>query len=74
MLILVNVAATTHTISIWLGVALAVFRFVQMRTTSSGNHDANWNKIDSEFSISVEFILIWLFLNSPSFPCSELLK
>lgn len=36
MLILVNLAATTHTISIWLGVALAVFRFVQMRTTSSG--------------------------------------
>lgn len=36
MLILVNLAATTHTISIWLGVAIAVFRFLQLRTTASG--------------------------------------
>lgn len=36
MLFLINFAATTHTISIWLGVSLAVFRFVQLRSTSKG--------------------------------------
>ena len=36
MLISVNLAATTHTISIWLGVSIAVFRFVQLRSTSKG--------------------------------------
>lgn len=32
MLIMINLTATTHTVSIWLGVSLAVFRFIQMRT------------------------------------------
>lgn len=36
MLVLVNLAATTHTISIWLGVSLAVFRFTQLRNTAKG--------------------------------------
>lgn len=36
MLFLINFAATTHTISIWLGVSLAVFRFVQLRSTRKG--------------------------------------
>ncbi|KAL4221081.1 G-protein coupled receptor [Mactra antiquata] len=36
MLFLINFAATTHTISIWLGVALAVFRYVQLRSTTKG--------------------------------------
>ncbi|XP_046564554.1 G-protein coupled receptor dmsr-1-like [Haliotis rubra] len=36
MLFLINITATTHTISNWLGVSLAVFRFVQMRSTSRG--------------------------------------
>ena len=36
MLLMVNFAATTHTISIWIGVALAAVRFVQMRSTSRG--------------------------------------
>lgn len=36
MLFLINFAATTHTISIWLGVSLAVFRFVQLRSTAKG--------------------------------------
>ena len=36
MLFLINFAATTHTISIWLGVSLAVFRFIQLRSTSKG--------------------------------------
>lgn len=36
MLFLINFAATTHTVSIWLGVSLAVFRFVQLRSTSKG--------------------------------------
>lgn len=35
-LFLINFAATTHTISIWLGVSLAVFRFVQLRSTAKG--------------------------------------
>lgn len=35
-LFLINFAATTHTISIWLGVALAVFRYVQLRSTTKG--------------------------------------
>jgi len=36
MLICVNLSVTTHTISIWLGVCLSVFRFMQMRSTSKG--------------------------------------
>jgi hypothetical protein len=36
MLFLINFAATTHTISIWLGVSLAVFRFLQLRSTAKG--------------------------------------
>ncbi|KAK3105779.1 hypothetical protein FSP39_005528 [Pinctada imbricata] len=36
MLISVNLAATTHTISIWLGVSIAVFRFLQLRSTAKG--------------------------------------
>ena len=36
MLFLINFAATTHTISNWLGVSLAVFRFVQLRSTAKG--------------------------------------
>ena len=36
MLFLVNFAATTHTVSIWLGVSLAVFRVVQLRSTTKG--------------------------------------
>ncbi|XP_052819408.1 G-protein coupled receptor dmsr-1-like [Mya arenaria] len=36
MLFLINFVATTHTISNWLGVSLAVFRFVQLRSTSKG--------------------------------------
>lgn len=36
MLFLISFAATTHTISIWLGVSLAVFRFVQLRSTTKG--------------------------------------
>ncbi|XP_069112217.1 G-protein coupled receptor dmsr-1-like [Argopecten irradians] len=36
LLITVNLAATTHTISIWLGVSLSVFRFMQMRTPLRG--------------------------------------
>ncbi|CAL1531276.1 unnamed protein product, partial [Lymnaea stagnalis] len=33
MLVIVNLLATTHTISIWLAVALAAFRFNQIRST-----------------------------------------
>ncbi|ESO85162.1 hypothetical protein LOTGIDRAFT_94839, partial [Lottia gigantea] len=36
MIFVVNSAATTHTISNWLGVSLSVFRFMQMRSTSRG--------------------------------------
>lgn len=36
MLISVNLSATTHTISIWLGVSLSVFRFIQMRSPVRG--------------------------------------
>ncbi|XP_052820065.1 G-protein coupled receptor dmsr-1-like [Mya arenaria] len=36
MLFLINFVATTHTISNWLGVSLAVFRFVQLRSTTKG--------------------------------------
>ncbi|XP_070206920.1 G-protein coupled receptor dmsr-1-like [Littorina saxatilis] len=36
MLAMVNFVATTHTVSIWIGVALAAVRFVQMKSTSRG--------------------------------------
>ncbi|KAK7483093.1 hypothetical protein BaRGS_00025661 [Batillaria attramentaria] len=36
MLLMVNFVATTHTISIWIGVSLAAFRFIQMKSTSRG--------------------------------------
>ena len=36
MLFLINFVATTHTISNWLGVSLAAFRFVQLRSTTKG--------------------------------------
>ncbi|KAK6176519.1 hypothetical protein SNE40_014787 [Patella caerulea] len=36
MLFVINSAATTHTISNWLGVSLSFFRFLQMRSTSRG--------------------------------------
>ncbi|XP_052212274.1 G-protein coupled receptor dmsr-1-like [Dreissena polymorpha] len=36
MLFLINFVATTHTISNWLGVSLAVFRYVQLRSTEKG--------------------------------------
>lgn len=36
MLVMINFVATTHTISIWIGVSLAAVRFVQMKSTSRG--------------------------------------
>lgn len=36
MLVMINVVATTHTISIWIGVSLAAFRFVQIKSTTRG--------------------------------------
>ena len=36
MLFLINFVATTHTISNWLGVSLAAFRFIQLRSTAKG--------------------------------------
>ena len=36
MLVNINLVATTHTITIWIGVVLAVIRFIQMRSKSRG--------------------------------------
>ncbi|KAL8581825.1 hypothetical protein ACOMHN_010199 [Nucella lapillus] len=44
MLMMINFVATTHTISIWIGVALAAVRFLQMRSTTRG-HAANERRI-----------------------------
>ncbi|XP_076472751.1 G-protein coupled receptor dmsr-1-like [Babylonia areolata] len=44
MLVMINFVATTHTISIWIGVSLAAVRFIQMRSTSRG-HAANERRI-----------------------------
>lgn len=33
----VNFSATTHTISIWLGVSLAIFRFIHLQSSETGN-------------------------------------
>lgn len=36
MLVLISFTATTHTISIWLGVAIAVLRYLQLKSTANG--------------------------------------
>lgn len=62
MLILVNLAATTHTISIWLGVAIAVFRFLQLRTTASGPIVKRRNMKQAKTVIITVYILSAVFL------------
>ena len=57
MLISVNLAATTHTISIWIGVSLAVFRFMQMRTKKTGQ----WARKRSLRHVKIVTFLVYVF-------------
>lgn len=71
MLILVNLAATTHTISIWLGVALAVFRFTQMRTTATGPIARKRSMKHAKIVIVVVYVLSTLIL-IPNYVTNEI--
>lgn len=71
MLILVNLAATTHTISIWLGVALAVFRFAQMRTTATGPIARKRSMKQAKIVIIVVYVLSTLVL-IPNYATNEI--
>ncbi|XP_076085650.1 G-protein coupled receptor dmsr-1-like [Mytilus galloprovincialis] len=71
MQILVNLAATTHTISIWLGVALAVFRFVQMRTTATGPIARKRSMKQAKTVIIVVYIVSTLIL-IPNYVTNEI--
>jgi len=71
MLILVNLAATTHTISIWLGVALAVFRFAQMRTTATGSIAKKRSMKQAKIVIIIVYILSTLVL-IPNYVTNEI--
>ena len=71
MLFVINVGATTHTISIWLGVALAVFRFVQIRSTSKGTLVRQRMKSNIQKVTAVVYVLSTLVL-IPNYITNEL--
>ncbi|XP_041378304.1 G-protein coupled receptor dmsr-1-like [Gigantopelta aegis] len=71
MLFMVNITATTHTISIWLGVSLAVFRFVQMRSTSRGPL-AKERRINQAKVISLIVCVVSSLVLIPNYMTNEL--
>ncbi|XP_060078309.1 G-protein coupled receptor dmsr-1-like [Ylistrum balloti] len=72
----INFTATTHTVSIWLGVALAIFRFVHLQSPAKGSLTHMRRKIRARIVVFVIYIgsvllLIPNFISNKLVPLSE---
>ncbi|XP_069121970.1 G-protein coupled receptor dmsr-1-like [Argopecten irradians] len=67
----INFTSTTHTISIWLGVALAIFRYVHLQSPSKGSLTHMRRKIRARIVVFVIYVCSILLL-VPNFVSNKL--
>ncbi|OWF46783.1 Thyrotropin-releasing hormone receptor [Mizuhopecten yessoensis] len=67
----INFTATTHTVSIWLGVALAIFRYVHLQSPSKGSLTHMRRKIRARIVVFVIYVGSVLIL-IPNFASNKL--
>ncbi|XP_033724687.1 sex peptide receptor-like [Pecten maximus] len=67
----INFTATTHTVSIWLGVALAIFRYVHIQSPAKGSLTHMRRKIRARIVVFVIYICSVLLL-VPNFVSNKL--